>query len=723
MAQQALTIDRNKRDDNQPKILVVDDRAENHRVFHTLLEGLDAEIIHAYNGQDAVSLSLRMPFAVILMDIMMPVMDGFETAELIRLNHETRLTPIIFVTAAEKNEEFEQLSYKTGAVDFITKPIKASVLTGKVQVFLDLAEQRNLVHQQLNDLKRLENRNNLLLRSIGEGILGLDPSGAVTFSNPAAQASLNMTEAQLEQASFNDIIYHGDAEQPEVSWEELPARRACMAGETYHEAIGVFWNGNKNLFPVEYMATPMTDDGKLVGIVIAFQDITERRRTEEQLARLAQYDALTGLINRNAFNNNLKKALSRAARHNQSLAILFIDLDQFKSVNDSHGHEVGDSLLQEAAFRLSACIRKGDVLGRLGGDEFIILLESTKTNRDAATVSQNIINALHKPFQIKGHEVFVGASIGISIYPDSAMTARELLRCADIAMYRAKEEGRNGYRYFTNQMQANVQEAMQLEMSLRHAYSTQKFDIHFQPKYQLADNRLVGAEVLIRWQEEDGTWIPPDVFIPKAEEIGLINGIGNWVFRESCQTIKTWQEEGLVDSDCIFAINISMRQLVSNNLISDITDILTDTGINPSCLELEVTESTMMHDPDLTISVLNELHDLDIRIAIDDFGTGYSSLSHLRNLPIDALKIDKSFVFSMDDNAQNEAIINTIIHLGHSLDMEVVAEGVETEQHRNFLHSSGCDLAQGYYFNRPMNRSDFKQYLNSLNGGSKSAGA
>ncbi|EAR10025.1 EAL domain-containing protein [Reinekea blandensis] len=695
----------------RPQVLVVDDRPDNHRALEHTLAAMKVDIVHAYSGQEAVSLSLRTQFAVILMDVMMPQMDGFEAAELIRLNDETRLTPIIFLTAADPNSELEDRGYQLGAVDYICKPVREPILQAKLQVFLELANHRHLIYQQLTDLERLEKRNQLLLKSIGEGILGLSTDGQVTFSNPVAQQTLGMSEQELEGRSFSDIVYHGDAEQPLVTWEYLPARLACEQGQAYHERIGVFWDRAGQLLPVEYKATPMMVDDDLAGIVIAFQDITERRRTEEQLARLAQYDALTGLVNRNAFNGLLKKALSRSARHEQPLALLFIDLDQFKTINDNHGHEIGDSLLQEVAMRLTDCVRNGDIIGRLGGDEFVIMLESLQATKDAARVSQSVLDALEAPFTIRGHQIFIGASIGIAVYPDSALTARELLRCADIAMYRSKEEGRNRYRFFTDEMQESVREALQLEIDLRRAYRQQEFDIYLQPKICMATESVIGAEILIRWPRPDGSFLPPDVFIPKAEEMGLIHDIGEWVFRETCDTIRSWQQQNRIPLDFTFAINISMRQLHTGHLAEDIAAIVKEVGIDPNCLEVEVTESIMMQDPRVTIDALNALHQQKIKISIDDFGTGYSSLSHLRQLPIDAIKIDKSFVQALESDGQADAIVNTIISLGHNLDMRVIAEGIETEANRQALTAAGCDVAQGYFYAKPMCREDFLDYL------------
>jgi len=698
--------------DNNPKVLVVDDLKENHRVFNNILSDLNTEIVSASSGEEAVSLALRHQFAVILLDVMMPGMDGYETANLIRINEETKFTPIIFVTAMEPNAEYEDRGYAAGAVDYLFKPIKPQILVGKVNVFLELERQRHKIRQTLEDIQWLETRNELLLRSVGEGILGLDKHGAVTFSNPAAQRLLGYDENSLEHLNVMDIMCLSNTELHHQKWADTEVYRNCERGLGHHENIGVFWNKQKSLFPVEYLATPIREPGKqaFIGVVIAFQDVTERKKTEDRLAQLAQLDTLTGLYNRYAFRKQLIQSLARGVRHHSQVALLFIDLDKFKQVNDNLGHEAGDLLLQECANRLLACVREGDIISRIGGDEFTVILEDIDNPRNAAVVARKIISTFAQPIEISGSQVYIGASIGIATYPESATDADKLLRCSDIAMYKAKEAGRNGYQFFTGLMQKEVSGELALENSLRAALENDEFFLVYQPKVESKTGKVVGLEALSRWKTASGEYIPPDVFIRKAEEMGLIEQLGEQVLMGSCKQMCDWQRTGYFTQGETLAVNLSMRQLKSPDLIPMIQSTLDESGIAPSQLELEITESMMMQEPENIIQILHAVHRMGIQLAIDDFGTGYSSLSHLRQLPIDCLKIDKSFVQAITEPS-GDAIVKAIISLGKNLGLKITAEGAETKEQVEFLTAEGADMIQGYYFSRPLSSEKMETFL------------
>lgn len=697
-----------------PKILVVDDLKENQRVFSSLLEDTNAQIFTALSGEDALALTMRHHFAVIIMDVMMPGMDGYETANLIRINDETKYTPIIFVTAMEPNEEFENRGYEIGAVDYLFKPIKPKALTGKINVFIELERHRRKIRKTLEDVQRLENRNQLLLKSVGEGILGLDETGRVTFSNPAAQKLLGYKESELDRKNIMDIMCVSNTVEYAPAWKESEVYTRCVKGLGHHEIIGVFWNSKGELFPVEYLATPIRNFGNdvFVGIVMAFQDITERKKTEDKLARLAQIDTLTGLYNRYAFSKQLVQSLARSIRQKQHLALLFIDLDKFKQVNDSLGHEAGDKLLKQCADRLLHCIRDGDVVSRIGGDEFTAILESIGSGRDAAVVSKKIIAELSKPFQLNNHEIFISVSIGIATYPESANNADSLLRCADIAMYKAKKSERNCFQFFTEDMQSDVSNELKMENDLRKAVENNELKVHYQPKINAESGEVVGAEALIRWPHNETGYISPEVFIGKAEEMGLINHIGEFVLESACNQMRLWKENSEISDDATIAVNLSMRQLFSQHFPDVISKTLQKCELEPRFLELEITESMMMQDPTSTINQLNAIHKLGVKISIDDFGTGYSSLSHLRLLPIDCLKIDQSFVQSIGDS-NNNAIVKAIIMLGKNLDLKTIAEGVETDEQVQFLKKYGVDIFQGFYFSKPLDVEGFTSFLKS----------
>lgn len=698
---------------NLPKVLVVDDIKENHRAFNQILGDLDAELFNANSGEEALALTLRHQFAVILLDVMMPGMDGYETANLIRINEDTKFTPIIFVTAMEPNEDNEQIGYGIGAVDYLFKPIKPAILTGKVTVFIELERQRHKIKQTLQDIQRLEKRNDLLLKSVGEGILGLDQTGTVTFSNPAARKMLGFEEHELEHINFMDISSQASTENYHTNWVDSDVYQCCIRGLGHHENIGLFWSKDRSPFPVEYLATPIREmhEEAFVGVVIAFQDVTERRKTEDQLARLAQVDTLTGLYNRYAFSKQLTQSLSRAERHKNELALLFIDLDNFKQVNDNLGHEIGDRLLRECANRLLNCVRDGDILSRIGGDEFTAIIESVNSGRGAAIVAKKIIHELSRPFEVNGNEILVGASIGISTFPESGSDAESLLRSADISMYKAKQSGRNTYQFFTDAMQKEVAEELTLEKSLRSAVQNEQFTVHYQPKVNPKNGQVLGAEALVRWKGENDRFISPEIFIPKAEDIGLICQIGEWVLSQSCHQMKQWLNEGVFSHSESIAVNLSMRQLMNPELIRVIEQCLNSSQLEARHLELEITESMMMQSPDSIIELLNNIHELGVRISLDDFGTGYSSLSYLRELPIDCLKVDQSFVQALG-RPNGNAIVKAIVNLGKNLDLNVVAEGVETSDQLDFLKLQGVDLIQGYFYSKPVTGDMFKKFVN-----------
>lgn len=686
-----------------PNVLIVDDRRENHRAFEKILENLDANFFNAMNGEEAIALTLRHRFAVILLDVMMPVMDGFETAALLRINQETLYTPIIFITAADRNDAFEFRGYEVGAVDYLFKPIKPITLESKVKVFLELDHQRNLISRTLEDMKRLKERHHLLLQSIGEGVIGIDAGGILSFSNPASRRILGYSEPRIHGKHIDEIISSG---HNSAAWQSTPIYQQCFKGNVYRDDMATVRKADGSLCPVEYTATPVVENGHVTGAVIVFQDISERKKTEDRLVRLARFDSLTGLTNRHAFTQLLSQVIARASRAEGKVALLFLDLNRFKQVNDNLGHEVGDLLLREVALRLKQSVREGDVLSRLGGDEFTVIIESVNTARNAVSVAQNIIASFEEPFHILEHEIHIGASIGIALFPDSALDTKALLKCADIAMYKAKEENRSSYSFFTNGMQEKVHAELRLENQLRKAVRENQFALHYQPKYSATSQKIVGLEALIRWTKKDGTLAYPAEFMCKAEEMGIIVEMGQWAAEEACRQAKAWLDEGLLGEDISVAINVSMQQILNSDITGTIVDALTRSGLPAQRLEIEVTESIMMDDVQKSIRILQDFHDLEVKISVDDFGTGYSSLNYLHQLPLDALKIDKSFVQAIGESQHGDDIVKAILALAHTLNLVVVAEGVECQEQLAFLQHHQCDIIQGYLFNRPLTVAD-----------------
>ena len=449
--------------------------------------------------------------------------------------------------------------------------------------------------------------------------------------------------------------------------------------------------------------------GKPTGFKGMIRDITERKRTEQQLNYMATHDILTGLPNRLMFNQLLNQAIRSASRNKRLLAVLFIDLDRFKIINDSLGHEAGDRLLKEIARRFKRSLRSVDVVARLGGDEFIILIEEVEGLSQIEVVARKILSSALKPMVLSGEECRVTASIGISIYPRDGMDEQTLMKNADIAMYYAKEEGKNNYQFYSKEIQSQSSERLAIESNIRLALERKEFSLQYQAKVDFKTGKITGVEALLRWQNQYLGAVPPARFIPVAEDTGLIVPIGRWVMKTACNQNVGWQKQGLPPV-CI-GVNLSLRQLMDEHLLEDIKAALDDSGLKPDLLELEITESMVMHNPERLIGILTNIKKMGVRIAIDDFGTGYSSLAQLKNFPIDTLKMDRSFMRNLLENNDNKSIIEAIITMGKTLSVTVVAEGVETRDQETFLREHICDEMQGFYFSKPIAPDQFSDLL------------
>jgi diguanylate cyclase (GGDEF)-like protein/PAS domain S-box-containing protein len=450
-----------------------------------------------------------------------------------------------------------------------------------------------------------------------------------------------------------------------------------------------------------FSGEPVFDaDGAFAGYRGIARDVTKERRAEERIRRLAHFDELTGLPNRTMFMHTLQRALSLAERRAKQLALFFIDLDRFKNINDSLGHEAGDRLLQDVARRLRHHLRESDTVARLGGDEFVVLVEDCADPRELNAIAQNILNALGRPYTLAGREYHVTGSIGIASYPDDGVDPASLLKNADIAMYLAKDRGKNNFQFYSAQQNGHSFERLALESSLRHALERREFVLHYQPKIDIRSNRIVGVEALLRWNHPDLGVVAPSQFVPLAEETGLIVPIGRWVMRSACAQAAAWRDDGLPGMRV--AVNLSARQFSDDGLIADIGDALAEAGLPPQGLELEITESMVMRNPERAVATLSRLRDLGIAVSIDDFGTGYSSLGYLKRFPIDNVKIDRSFIKDLPHDTDDAAITRAVIAMAQSLRIRVVAEGVETREQIEFLRTHECDECQGYFLSRPL---------------------
>ena len=441
----------------------------------------------------------------------------------------------------------------------------------------------------------------------------------------------------------------------------------------------------------------------------------------DRVRYLAHYDELTGLPNRSMFHLRVEQALARARRAGTRMAILFIDLDRFKNINDTLGHDVGDRVLNEIAVRLRASLREVDTVCRLGGDEFVVLIEDLPEPAQVASVAQKILAEIARPITLETREVHITSSIGISTYPDDSADMQGLMKNADISMYRAKDQGKNNYQFYSAQMNVHTLERLALESDLRRALERDEFLLHYQPKVDIRSGQICGVEALVRWQQPGKGLIPPAQFIPLAEETGLIVPIGEWVLRTACAQSKAWQDGGL--EPMRMAVNLSARQFAQENLAEDVARVLGETGLDAAWLELEITESMVMHNAEHAVLLLDRFKAMRIRLSIDDFGTGYSSLSYLKRFPIDSVKIDRSFIRDLPGNSDDAAITQAIVAMAHSLRLKVIAEGVETAEQLSFLRENGCDEMQGYHFSKPLPEGEFLRLVMDARGTKMAAAA
>lgn len=679
---------------HKAKILLVDDRPENLLAMKRLLSDVRAEVLTADSGNEALGLALEHEFALILLDVQMPDMDGFETAELLRLDKTHRAIPIIFVTAISKEEYHVFKGYESGAIDYLCKPIQPKILLSKVDFFLEMYFQKE-------SLAQLYRQNQLLLNSTAEGIVGIDSTGVITYANPAACQRLNMRKNQLVGQHLHIIMYPTNGGTPYPAWEDSAIYKMIIARTTVREDDVIFWQpATGESFPVEYTCSAFQEDNdRFQGGVLIFQDISEKKKFEKRFYELAKFDHLTGLSNRTSFMEFLKRAIEQSKRQQRKLAVLFIDLDNFKQVNDTKGHEIGDLLVKSVAQRLKASTRVEDMLARLGGDDFALVCLDIGSEEDAARIASHILATLAVDHEVAGYTLSVRCSIGIVVYPGGGDTANALIRSADIAMYAAKEKGRNRYCYYSRKMQEQIHSRLQMEEDLRNCVGLDELQLLYQPQVNCNNSTLSGMEALIRWRKDEDNVISPADFIPLAEEKGMIVDIGKWALETACVNAVSFAGPG--GKGPLMAVNVSMRQLQEFTFVEAVEQALIRSGLAPSRLEIEITENMLMVQPEKVIALLRRIHDLGVRIAIDDFGIGYSSMNYLSRLPLDVLKIDLSFVKNIGINKSDEIIVKSIIDLAHNLNLYVIAEGVETREQVDFLKRQKCDLLQGYYFGKP----------------------
>ncbi len=823
-------------------VLMVDDEPANLLALEAVLADLNLNLIRAESGKEALRQVLKYDFAVILVDVRMPNMDGFEAAALIRSRSHSKETPIIFLTGLDPSQAQVFRGYEVGAVDYLVKPIVPEILRSKVSVFVDL-------YNKAREIKEQEKKYRTIFESFPDIYFSTDMQGRLTLVSPSVFSNLGYKEQELigelisrvyyepeeaetvidkirQEGSIKDHevclmakggrrveftltarlqisaanspagvegVLHDITERKEV--EQLRAEESLREqskilqsvldsmgdGVVVADTLGNFLLCNPaaehitgsspyGLTPEQWaeqysayrpdMVTPYPihqrplvramhgeridgeevfvrtpshpggiwlsvtgrplkgADDKVRGGVAVFRDITERKRGEQRLTYLAQYDHLTGLPNRNLFRDRLNQAIARAERNNQLVALMFLDLDKFKSVNDTLGHEAGDQLLKAVAERLARCVRHSDTVARLGGDEFTVILEGRSTVEHVNTIAQKILEAMVPHFTLGTHEIHMSCSIGIvTAYGGGQEDVNNLgkedvdnmIKNADIAMYRAKELGRNNFQHYMPEMHTATMEKLVAGNKMRRALDKDELLLYYQPQVEVKTRKIMGAEALLRWKPTGSDLLSPAEFMDLAEETGSIVSIGEWMLESVCKQNKIWQEAGL--PPITIAINFSPQQLQQSNLIPLIRQVLETTLLEAKYLDIEITEGQVMADVEAAVETMSELKAMGVTISVDDFGTGYSSLNYLKHFPLDTLKLDQSFVRHLPEDTQDAAIASTIMMLAHNLNFRVIAEGVESEAQLNFLAERDCDGFQGSLFSPPLPPEDFARLL------------
>ncbi|AOV17193.1 hypothetical protein BJI67_09080 [Acidihalobacter aeolianus] len=702
-----------------PQILAIDDEPRLLSSLKQLLALNGYVVTTAGDGQSAIAQLRTNNYDIALIDLKMPDIDG---REIMRYVTEQNIHTDIIVISGEASFETAVDALRLGAHDFLLKPYAPEQLIKRIENTLERRRLKTESTDIQERLKHSEKLHRFLVNTSPDIIYVLNEEGNFTFLNPRVQQLLGFSREELIGKHYTSLVHEEDLELARYAFNERrtgtrATRNLELRLRTKDDHRGTHKSFATSAMCIELNATGLYsnagksagDERRLLGTYGVARDISGRKQAEAIIRYQAYHDLLTGLPNRTLFKDRLNMVIAQAKRVGQMVAVMFIDLDRFKIVNDTLGHIIGDQLLRAVGRRVQTCLREGDTLARLGGDEFVVLLPQV-THRDAAaTVCRKIIDSLAPPFMIDQHELFVGASIGVSVFPTDGATDEELIKNADIAMYSVKNDTRGGYAFYSSNMNSQFSQHLDLEMGLRRALTNHEFVIHYQPQYDTQGLHVCGIEALLRWQHPERGLLYPGDFIHLAEEVGLIGQVTEWILDTSIRQMKAWVDEGIAPPR--IAINLSTLDLKRSNLVDEIIDSLDRHGLPGQNLELEITENLIVQDINMATQRLNALARHGISIAIDDFGTGYSSLSYLHQLPIHTLKIDRSFVQDIDPESTGRSVVDAIIAMGHSLDLTIVAEGVETQEQHAWLAQRECHGMQGYLFNRPMPAEELQSIL------------
>ncbi|MCU0840688.1 MAG: EAL domain-containing protein [Thiobacillaceae bacterium] len=700
------------------RILLVEDEPRYLESTRLLLRHYGHRVTTAVTGGQARDALAAGGFDIVLLDLRLPDATGQQILESMA---DQLGDTMVIVVSGDTGIDSAIGALKAGAYDFLRKPCEPEELIKTIRnAARELTLRRD--HQAIRHrLERSEQWHRFLVNNSPDLIYTLDADGRITYLNECVEAITGFQKAELLGQDWTLLTV--DAEQQEARWR-LNERRTGERATRNHELrlrrrapADAAENAPPHVI-VELSSSGMYQGGadqrqkRFMGTYGVARDISERKRAEATIVYQAYHDLLTGLPNRALFKDRLAQAIANARRHGHLLAVMFLDLDRFKAVNDSLGHLVGDELLQLTSQRLRHCLREGDTLARIGGDEFMLLLPHIRSRDNAAHIAQKILGALQPPFHLNGHELFISASIGIAVYPDDGDQQENLIKHADIAMYSAKDQGRNDFRFFDATLNQHLSGRLAVEGDMRRGLQRGEFEMHYQPKVDIMSGRIIGMEALVRWRHPERGMVLPDEFIPIAEDTGLIAPLSEWVLHAVCDQARQWREQAIPAA--ALAVNLPARQIEHTDFVDQFLRVLRDHSLAGQGIEIEITESTLMRDMDGSVHKLRRLSDLGVEISIDDFGTGYSSLSYLKKLPVHSLKIDRSFVQDLDDLNGGSTIVAGIAAMAKGLKLNLVAEGVETQAQLDYLRSVGCDAYQGFLFSQAVDAAEATRMLQVL---------
>jgi len=697
--------------DDGTKILIVDDEPSSLKILAAAVKNLGV-VYTTTNVEEAVVAAKELQPQVAILDIELGYDNGLDLCRRLKESPTTADIAIIFVTShTEPEMKYSSLEY--GGIGFLTKPVDRRLCQLKVKNQIALRKASMALEQANTALFREKELLKVTLNSIGDAVIATDIHQRITFINPIAERMTGWSSKDAIGQEIQHVMTLNDAttQQPSINPISIVLKEQRVVAMALNSQL-ISQSGAT--YRVENSAAPIRNAcDEIIGAIIVFHDVSEAVAIAIKMSYLANHDQLTNLPNRVLLHDRLTQTIKAATHSKQLAALLLVDIDHFKYLNDPLGYQQGDLLIKQVANRLLAHIDPSATLARTGGDEFVLVIPNINSFNHVDTLAAELVRDMREPFRLDDKEYPITISVGISIFPSDSSSEDTLMRNAEVAMYRAKQQGRNGYCFFSKELESELIQRHELEQLLRETIEADRIEVFFQPQINLNNNAIIATEALARLKNNAGQYIPPLDFIPLAEELGLIHDLGQQILRKSCLAAKQWHDQGMPVKVCV---NISVKQFASTSFIDQVNHIIEETGICSSLLELEVTESALMHDFAKVKTILKELSAMGLSIAIDDFGTGYSSLSYLKLFTVDILKIDQSFVKDMLTDAQSLDIVKTIIYLAKALDLTIVAEGIEHEQDRDMLQSLGCQIGQGYYFSKPIPQAQFDELLRSQMG-------